>query len=1526
MSTMANNDPIPIDDQGMFFRQIVDSSPALLHTARPDGYLDFFNQGWLNFIGQPLERLLGWQWTSFIHPEDVEAFVQKWRESIATGESFEGTARVRRADGEYRWMLHHKLAMRSEGGKIIKWHGSSVDIDGQKRAEEQLLESAQELHRSEAYLAEAQRLSHTGSFGWKPGSEEHVWSDETYRIFEYSSRDKVTLDMIVERVHPEDRNFVVETVERASISGGAIDYEYRLLFPDDRVKNVHVLARPLENNSDDLEFAGAVIDTTEAKRAEEKIRLSEKELQILVEAIPAYVGTNLPDGSLDFISQSWLDYTGLSREQWVGWGWVSTMHPDDVDRVVANWRAALATGAPVEYQLRCRGADGIYHWFLYRGVPFCDEGGKVVKWYSTVTNIDVLKQTESALQTREQQLIGIIETIPSMLWSASPTGETTHLSQRCLEYCGVPLEELVNRGWESFIHPDDLVETVTAYARAIGSGESFRAIHRLRRADGEYRWHHAMGEPLRDPRGTIIQWYGLTIDIDERKRAEETLRNSESELRTLIDVLPAYVGTCLPDGTADFLSQSWLEYSGQTREEAIAWGWAGALHPDDADRVLANWRAGLDSGEPVEMEFRCRRADGTYRWFLDRNLPLRNDEGKIVKWYGILFDIDALKKTESALKMREHELLSIIETIPSNLWSLWPNGEPSHLSKRFLDYFGVPFEEFLNWGWVRIIHPDDQEETGKAFARALETGGLFNVINRWRRADGVYRWHHTMGEPLRDPQGKIIQWYGLSVDIDDRKRAEETLRKSERELRTLIDVMPAYVGTALPDGTADFFSQRWLDYFGQTREEAMGWGWAHVIHPDDVDRVSANWREGLASGEPVEQEMRCRRADGVYRWFLNRNLPLRDDEGKIVKWYGILFDIDVLKKTESALQMREHELLGIIETIPSMLVSISPTGELKQFSQRTVEYFGASLEEFVKDGWGKFIHPDDLEETAKVFFPAIEAGEPYNLLYRLRRADGEYRWHQTRGAPLRDADGKVIQYYGLAEDIDDRKRAEDTLRKNERELRTLIDVMPAIVGISSPDGKLGFLSQSWLDYFGQTTEEALGGGWASVIHPDDIDRVLANRQAGLAAGEPVEQELRCRRADGVYHWFLNRSLPLRDNEGKIVKWYGFLFEIDVLKRTESALQMREHELLGIIETIPSMLWSASPTGEATHLSQRFIEYFGVCFEEIINRGWETFIHPDDREETVKAFARAINSGESYSAIQRLRRADGEYRWHHSMGEPLRDPHGKIIQYYGLTMDIDDRKRAEDHLRDTGIKLAKASRLTTVAELAGSIAHELNQPLTSILANAQAAKRWLNVNPSNVAEVNSSIERTIRDARAADETMQHIRALFKQESFVKKDVRIPDILNEVVRIVQEDPKRRAVPVECQSDESLPAVPVDQIQIQQVFINLIVNAIEALEGQQEPPLVTLRATVTDSDTMLIQVIDNGPGVDDPDRIFDAFMTTKEKGMGIGLAVSRSIVEAHGGRLWAENNEPGGAIFNVALPLSHASPATAQIQEYA
>jgi PAS domain S-box-containing protein len=368
-----------------------------------------------------------------------------------------------------------------------------------------------------------------------------------------------------------------------------------------------------------------------------------------------------------------------------------------------------------------------------------------------------------------------------------------------------------------------------------------------------------------------------------------------------------------------------------------------------------------------------------------------------------------------------------------------------------------------------------------------------------------------------------------------------------------------------------------------------------------------------------------------------------------------------------------------------------------------------------------------------------------------------------------------------------------------------------------------------------------------------------------------------------------------------------------MKETESALQMREHELVGIIETIPSMLWSTSPTGEPTHNSQRLLEYVGASLEEFASRGWLSFLHPEDREESAKAFSRAIETGESYNAIHRVRRTDGEYRWHQTRGEPLRDPHGKIIQWYGLSVDIDERKRAEDHLRDARTKLSTASKIATVAELSASIAHELNQPLMAVLGNAQAAKRWLAANPPDLTETNASIERILKDIRSADEAMQHIRALFKSEPYEKSDENVVDIIRESLRFVHEDPNKREVRIDWSIEDSLPLICVDRIQTQQVFINLITNAIEATDGSANTARILFRAFVTKEHEVTVQVVDNGTGLEDTEKIFDAFMTTKTKGMGIGLAVSRSIVEAHGGRLWAKNSLDGGATFTVALPMA-------------
>jgi len=244
---------------------LVDSIPAMIHTARPDGYLDYFNKRWLEYLGVSLDKMAGWNWTGVIHPEDVDGIVAKWRACLATGEIFEYETRVRRANGEYRWMFHRKVPLRDANGNIVKWYGSSMDIDERKRAEEAV-------RRSEAYLAEAQRLSHTGSFGWKIPSGEIFWSDETFRIFEYDRSVKPTIDSVVQRVHPQDRADFQKVSDGASRGATDFEHTYRLLLPDGRVKHVHAKAHALQDASRNREFVGAVTDITERKTSEGKLQ------------------------------------------------------------------------------------------------------------------------------------------------------------------------------------------------------------------------------------------------------------------------------------------------------------------------------------------------------------------------------------------------------------------------------------------------------------------------------------------------------------------------------------------------------------------------------------------------------------------------------------------------------------------------------------------------------------------------------------------------------------------------------------------------------------------------------------------------------------------------------------------------------------------------------------------------------------------------------------------------------------------------------------------------------------------------------------------------------------------------------------------------------------------------------------------------------------------------------------------------------------------------------------------------------
>jgi C4-dicarboxylate-specific signal transduction histidine kinase len=309
------------------------------------------------------------------------------------------------------------------------------------------------------------------------------------------------------------------------------------------------------------------------------------------------------------------------------------------------------------------------------------------------------------------------------------------------------------------------------------------------------------------------------------------------------------------------------------------------------------------------------------------------------------------------------------------------------------------------------------------------------------------------------------------------------------------------------------------------------------------------------------------------------------------------------------------------------------------------------------------------------------------------------------------------------------------------------------------------------------------------------------------------------------------------------------------------------------------------------------------------------IHPDDQSAHVQKWHRAMETGEPWDDTYRIRRADGEFRWFYDRVEPSRDRDGRVVCWYAVKIDINDTKEMEETLRSTRRRLSAAMQVATVAELSASIAHEINQPLASVVTNAHAAQTWLSHDPPNLERVEATLERIIRDGHSAAEVVRRIRALFKESAPIKSPLDINEIVAEVLRVLADELRDKSIVVETELEADLPMINADHVQIQQTLINLVHNATEAMHGATDRAKSLVISSRRQGQQLLIQVRDHGVGIQDPAVIFEPFFTTKESGMGMGLSISRSIVEAHGGEIWATANADSGTTFSFTLPLASA-----------
>jgi len=400
----------------------------------------------------------------------------------------------------------------------------------------------------------------------------------------------------------------------------------------------------------------------------------------------------------------------------------------------------------------------------------------------------------------------------------------------------------------------------------------------------------------------------------------------------------------------------------------------------------------------------------------------------------------------------------------------------------------------------------------------------------------------------------------------------DDVQESEKRFHLILDTIPGMVCALDAAGEVELLNHQVLEYFGKTAEELKDWANSDAVHPDDLPRVIDIWKRSVEAGQPYDLELRQRRADGEYRWFQSRALPARDREGRITGWYMLLTDIDDRKRAEDMLRSNEQSLRLIVDSIPGFVAISNAAGEVELYNQRVLEYFGKTTEELKNWATADVLHPDDLARMIDAWRYSIDTGEPLDLDHRSRGADGVYRWFHIRGRAQRDAEGRIVRWYHLVTDIDERKRAEDELAKafdeiakSEAELRTIIDAISQLIVALSADGKFLTANQALLEYTGLTKEEVESQAFGDVFHPEDTERLREEREAAIARGLQFEYERRVRHRDGEYRWFLIQYNPLRDEEGKVIRWYATGTDIDDRKQAEERTRQENVALRELID-------------------------------------------------------------------------------------------------------------------------------------------------------------------------------------------------------------------------------------------------------------------------------------------------------------------------------------------------------------------------
>lgn len=1049
----------------------------------------------------------------------------------------------------------------------------------------------------------------------------------------------------------------------------------------------------------------------------------------------------------------------------------------------------------------------------------------------------------------------------------------------------------------AMVHPDDVQRVRDAANQAVREGTSYRVEHRIIRPDGGERWVHENADIVRDQDGTPVRMIGVVQDITERKRAEEALEHEREFLRQVVDTDPSMVFVKDREGRFTFVNRAVAETYGTTVEALIGKTDAD-FNPNEAEVAFFR-RMDLEVMDTLQDRFipeeMITDATGALRWLQTVKRPIVGPDGRARFVLGVATDITARKQVEEALRQSETTKDAILRAIPDPIFRISRAGV-------YLDYSGpanallvAQPSEFLGRSVWDIMPEDVAQRNMDAIDEAFASGS--SIFEYTAGSDGderVYEVRVIVAGP-----DEVLS---LVRDVTRRRQAEEAMRRELGMFRG----GPAVVFRWLADETwsVEQVSEN-VSQFGYAPEDLLARRirWTDLILPEDLAHVRTMTAEAVARGDSsLERSYRIRTVSGDVCWLYDYISPVRDRAERITHFEGYVLDVTGLKATEESLRQSEARFLQLAESVEDAFwMRDVETNRLLYLNPAFERIWGETVKRAIAHPmfWEDSIHPADRDRVLSQHRAWLEdaSDAPHVSEYRITRPTGQIRWIRDRSVRVWDERGRLIRTAGVAEDITERRLAEDALRESEDRYRQLFHTNQAVKLLIDPsDGSIIDANEAAARFYGYPMRVLLSKRTRDLeAEPPAVNgQPLARGVESLDAQWETAHLLAtgARRSVEVYagpidlhgrrlvFWIIHDITERRAAQSEVLRWRA---------RYDAAVKASRQLLFDWDTRTNEVVWSGSAT-----------EVLGYEPSEIATRAqYESLIHPRDRDGYRRETARVLATGEPFHLEYRVKRKDGQYVDVQESSCFLEDEAGSRERMVGFVADVTEHRRFERELR-------QSQKMEAVGHLAAGVAHDFNNLLSAISGHTSLARRTL---PEG-HPANQSLERVEEAARQASGVTSALLTFARKGPTDKRHVRLAEVVDQALRLL-----RRTLPARIELITHLDndvMVNADATQIQQVVLNLAINARDAM-----PRGGTLEISVTGSDDeALFQVRDSGEGIP-PDvlpRIFEPFFTTKtsgDGGTGLGLAIVHGIVREHGGRVEVSSTPDQGATFRVFLP---------------